>query len=242
MASVFGEKLNIQSTNYIPENRTKINSIKKEPLSISVNSQKTNDKSTNCIQGFSRKISTKKFYRSLSVNILSLNKKSLFIEQEFTIKKDDSEYVLIFKKNTEKNKNVNNMKQNNVRKDEENLKTIVYKKSENINNSVYCKELSDEKKNHLFNQIYIKNYFCINPPKVSDLFLHDFIYENKSISSINDTYGDLNENKKIPHIFYRHLLLNTKPNKKTNYLKLSTNQRFHGKVLTLLYYKPKKNL
>lgn len=241
MSSAPVKKLNIRiskSINYISRKLAKNDPIKKDLLSTS-DSQLTNDKTTNSIQGLSPKIPSKKINRSLSSNFL--NKKSLLFEQKLITRKQHSQILLCKIENKEKNKNVINIekKVKNVSeiKAEKNI-NIVIKKNENVTIIKDSKKVCVSKKEDVG-----KNDYVVKPPTVPQLYFHDFFHENKNVfSCMNDTFGNLNENKRIPHIFNQHLLLDMKENQKMNYLKLSTNKRTHGKVLTLLYYTPTKNI
>ena len=92
-------------------------------------------------------------------------------------------------------------------------------------------------KNDNYTQAYRRNDFNDRPPKVSTLFIHDYDYENKNIfSHSNDTSGNIKESKKIPNIFFNHLLINKENNER--YITTSLNKSNKGKLLTFIFYAP----
>ena len=129
--------------------------------------------------------------------------------------------------------NVNNIKFSDVNKNM-NIKTSENNKV-NINIQKNIKKKTD--KNDNYTQIYSRNDFADRPPKIPSLFLKDYDYENKNIfSHSNDTGGFIIESKKISNVFYNHLLINKKNNKR--YIITSLNKKNKGKLLTLLFYTP----
>ena len=69
------------------------------------------------------------------------------------------------------------------------------------------------------------------------LFKQDYDYENKNIfSHSNDTNGIIKESKKVPVVFYNHLLINNENNERYNATSFNNNN--NGKILTFIYYAP----
>ena len=126
-------------------------------------------------------------------------------------------------------KNVNNIKV------EKNLNSIKIVNNINIKNN----DAKNTKKriDDVYSQNYSRKDFKDKPPNISSLYLHDYDYENKNIFSYsNETNGNINEEKKVPNIFYNHLLTN-KTNGKIN-ITTSMNQRHLEKLVTFVYYMP----
>ena len=142
-----------------------------------------------------------------------------------------------------KNQNQNVEFQRNENKKEKIEKNIEENKEENNvkNNSekILNKPNKKNKKDDGYTQTFSKNDFKDRPPKVSNLFLHEFDYENKNVfSHLNDSFGSINESKKVPNIFYNHLFINKKNNNNGRYVLTSINKRHYEKELTYLYYAP----
>ncbi len=78
-----------------------------------------------------------------------------------------------------------------------------------------------------------KDISCLKkmPPNVPELFNHNYNLENINNSK---TYGEIN-NEKISIIFYNHLMLTN-----CKYFKSSITTRNKKKMLTVIYYTPKK--
>ena len=299
MSSAPEEFSNIQ-INDETENRPviKMDYSKNDSISISVNSQITNDNSQNSSVRASRKNKISQIQRSLTSTLLLSNKKTLYIENEFFPEKEDSAFDLLFfsKKNEDEenkenkeikedkienkvekiennieikenkenkeNKEIKEVKENNIEIKETKENKIEIKKEEiknNVNNvkisvinNNICLKANENcninkntqknikkniDKNDNYTQTYSRNDFGEKPPKVSTLFIHDYDYENKNIfSHLNETVGNIIESKKIPNIFYNHLLINKEKNER--YITTSLNKNNHGKLLTFLYYAP----
>ena len=95
--------------------------------------------------------------------------------------------------------------------------------------------------NDNYTQIYNRNDFVDRPPKISSLFMDNYNYENKNIfSHSNKTGGNIKESKKIPNIFYNHILVNNESNRR--YTTISFNKNNHGKLSTILFYTPRNTL
>ena len=237
----------------------KISNTKDDSICISENSQITTDSQNTSIR-FPRKNKNIKIKRSLT-SILNLNnRKILNIENEFFPEKEDSANLLIFTKKNENEENGNENKYNKIavaeinietkgkknKKDENNIKikdvnkdnclNTIEKYNANKNIQINIKKNTD--KSGIYTQIYSRNDFCDKPPKVSRLFMDNYDYENKNIFSYsNDTNGIIKESKKIPNVFYNHLLINNENNER--YINTSLNKNNNGKLLTFIFYAPR---
>lgn len=124
-----------------------------------------------------------------------------------------------------------------------------------VTNSNYNeKNISKKKKNLKLNALSNKNKAEIysqnidislmkeKPPKLPDLFLHDYNFNEKVIVKPNETFGKLNQ-ETIPIPFYNHLMISEENknfvNKKLKYFRASATQRNKKKLLTIIYYSPK---
>ena len=296
MSSAPEEFSNIQINDEM-ENRPviKMDYSKNDSISISVNSQITNDNSQNSSVRASRRNKISQIQRSLTSTLLLSNRKTLYIENEFFPEKEDSAFDLLFfckknedeenkenkenkeikeektenkdekienKENNTENKEIKEIKENNIEIKEIKENKIEIKEAEiknnvnnvkisvvnnniclkanencNINKNIQKNIKKNIVKNDNYTQTYSRNDFGEKPPKVSTLFIHDYDYENKNIfSHSNETAGDILESKKIPNIFYNHLLINKDKNER--YITTSLNKNNHGKLLTFLYYAP----
>ena len=269
MCSAPEEFSNIQINDEI-ENKSifKMDHIKDDSMSISENSQITNDKSQNT--STTRKIKINEIQRSITSPLLLSNKKTLYIENEFFPEKEDSAFDLLFF--TNKNENDENTKNNKNEENLENKIEVKENKIEVIENKIEIKEekikvnvnniqindvnkntclknyencnvnKSVEKnikkkidKNDNYSQTYSRSDFSDRPPKVSKLFIHNYNYENKNIfSHSNNICGNIKESKKIPNIFYNHLLINNENNGR--YITTSLNKNNNGKLTTFIFY------
>lgn len=82
----------------------------------------------------------------------------------------------------------------------------------------------------------MKNY----PPKISGLYLNDFLLQNRNIYSyVNNNYTIANKGV-IPLCFYNHYMFNKIRNKNVSYQMIS--QRIKGKAINIIYYKPIKKI
>ena len=95
-------------------------------------------------------------------------------------------------------------------------------------------------------EIYSQNIDVINlmkekPPKLPELFFHDYTINDKLIVKSNETFGKLNQ-EIIPIAFYNHLMINVENKKfvykKNKYFRTSATQRNKKKLLTIIYYSP----
>ena len=76
-------------------------------------------------------------------------------------------------------------------------------------------------------------YLKINPPKLPNIYNHDYDLKNVDIMSNNETYGKITKGT-IPVVFFGHLMSENKKSLK----RLSTTQRNKKKLLTIIYYTP----
>jgi hypothetical protein len=95
-------------------------------------------------------------------------------------------------------------------------------------------------------EIFSQNIDAINimkekPPKLPELFFHDYNFSDKLIEKSNETFGKLNR-EIIPVAFYNHLVINEENkklvNNKNKYCRTSLTQRNKNKMLTVIYYSP----
>ena len=142
-----------------------------------------------------------------------------------------------FEKDTNNGNNLNNQK---LKKDFEFEKNLNRKKDIKNNN-----ENTKNFKEVINNNIIIKNKTLKSfPPKIPNLF--DYKY-NLSLDEnnifISDYYKKINGSI-IPNIFYNHLIINNNKISKenSNYFSISTTNRIKGKLLTILYFCPIKNI
>ena len=137
-------------------------------------------------------------------------------------------------KEEETNININNIKSNNVNK----KANININENSNVNGNTQKNIKIKIYKDDNYTQAYCRNDFCDRPPKISRLFMDNYDYENKNIfSHSNDTNGNIKGSKKIPNIFYNHLLINNVNNEK--FINTSLNKRSFGKISTFIFYTPR---
>ena len=109
--------------------------------------------------------------------------------------------------------------------------------------SLKSKVISNKKNSEIFSQnIKLINHMKEKPPKLPELFFHDFTFNDKIIEKSNETFGKLNK-ETIPISFYNHLVTsgdNKKlVNNKQKYFRSSLTQRNQKKLITVIYYSPK---
>ena len=110
--------------------------------------------------------------------------------------------------------------------------------------SLKLKDSSNKTKAEIFSQnIDVINFMKEKPPKLPDLFFHDYDYNynDKLIEKSNETFGKLNK-ETIPVAFYNHLVISEENkklvNNKPKYCRTSLTQRNKNKMLTVIYYSP----
>ena len=217
-------KLNDKTEN---KSLNKTDSSKNYSSSNSINHQDTADNSENTSIKSSRTNKISKIRRSLTSTVVLRSTKNILIKFGFFPEKEN-------KKVEETTKNENSIKINDTNKNT-NLQT---KEDQNIN---IQKDLDKKtKKNNDYNdytQVYSRNDFKDRPPKIPGLYIQKYNYENENVfSHSNNTSGIIKESKKVPNVFYNHLVINNKSNER--YLTVSINKRNKGKLLKLIYYAP----
>ena len=108
--------------------------------------------------------------------------------------------------------------------------------------SLKLKAISNKTKVEIFSQnIDAINIMKEKPPKLPELFFHDYNFSGKLIEKSNETFGKLNR-EIIPVAFYNHLVINEESkklvNNKNKYYRTSLTQRNKNKMLTVIYYSP----
>jgi hypothetical protein len=108
--------------------------------------------------------------------------------------------------------------------------------------SLKLKAISNKTKVEIFSQnIDAINIMKEKPPKIPELFYHDYNFGIKLIEKSDETFGQLNR-EIIPVAFYNHLFINEESkklvNNKNKYCRTSLTQRNKNKMLTVIYYSP----
>ena len=122
-----------------------------------------------------------------------------------------------------------------------NKKNNISKQEKKQKQSLKLKTLAKKKKSEIYSQNLDISLMKGKPPKVNELFLHDYSFSDKLIDKSNETFGKLDK-ETIPVAFYNHLMISEK-NKKTinknhKYFRTSITQRNKKKLLTFIYYSP----
>lgn len=99
--------------------------------------------------------------------------------------------------------------------------------------------------NKTIDEIYSQNndlsFMKEKPPKLPELFFHDYTFNDKLIVKTNETYSKLNH-ETIPTSFYNHLMISDEnkkfANNRNKYFRASATQRNKRKMLTVIYYSP----
>ena len=124
-------------------------------------------------------------------------------------------------------------------KESEEIKIIENTVSTNIKSNFEALENKPvKKKNKNNSETYSQGYDTLkcmktNPPKLPNIYNHDYDLKNTDINSNNETCGIINKGT-IPVVFFGHIM--TK--KKKTFNKLSITQRNKKKLVTILYYTP----
>ena len=180
-----------------------------------------------------------------SVSQICIKKKKLFINEfssKINLNKKENKNSNVDNIDNSKNININNSINNSTKK-KSNSKLLIFKenKSPEINNKNKKRKLLH--KDIFYSKItddIIKYNLASSPPPTNCLHYYNYL-----------TNSCINENKeiyrtKIPHVFINHLVvknrLNFNINKKSNYLSLLVSKRIKEKNLTILYYRPSKDL
>lgn len=183
-----------------------------------------------------------------SVSQICIKKKKLFINEfssKINLNKKENKNSNVDNIDNSKNININNSINNSTKK-KSNSKLLIFKenKSPEINNKNKKRKLlhKDIFYSKITDDIFRENKynFASSPPPTNCLHYYNYL-----------TNSCINENKeiyrtKIPHVFINHLVvknrLNFNINKKSNYLSLLVSKRIKEKNLTILYYRPSKDL
>jgi hypothetical protein len=207
------------------------------------------------------------FKFSSSINILKLNK-LMYLDSEDKLiyrkkcksldkfnAKDKKIIVNKFEINYQNNKNIDdaknkpqcNIKNNNASNlvntflTSNNKKNNISKQKQEKKQSLKLKAMANKKKSEIYSQNFDISLMKERPPKVNELFLHDYSFNEKLIDKSNETFGKLNK-ETIPVAFYNHLMINDKKektfNNKHKYFRTSITQRNKKKLLTIIYYSP----
>ena len=145
--------------------------------------------------------------------------------------------------------NINNIN-NNTKNINTNSKKIIFGENKNINSKInnnkpnvkYNFNISNKFNNINIQDIKDNKYLLKESPPPMNC-LHNYKYN----SSIRINKCSIDKHRlEIPHVFLNHLLSKERQNgntfNKKNYLSLSIIQRIKSKNLTLLYYRPLKNI
>ena len=180
-----------------------------------------------------------------SVSQICIKKKKLFINEfssKINLNKKENKNSNV---DNSINININNTINNSIKKIS-NSKLLIFRenKSPEINNKDKKRKLlhKDLFYSKITDDIIRENKYNLasSPPPTNCLHYYNYL-----------TNSCINENKeiyrtKIPHVFINHLVvknrLNFNINKKSNYLSLLVSKRIKEKNLTILYYRPSKDL
>ena len=188
------------------------------------------EETSNCIDKNQKKISS-------NDNNLSNIEATVFDNLKNNVNKSNNSLIL---------KNVNN-----ICLDKNKKLPLNNLKINNINNIKKNNDINNYENNQIFAEVNIKNIknktkyekklLKNTPPKKPSL------YESKYLLSANNynnkNYSKLNRSC-VPNIFYNHLMIqNIKiKNNNSSYFLVCTTNRIKGKLLTLLYCRPVKNI
>ena len=183
-----------------------------------------------------------------SVSQICIKKKKLFINEfssEINLNKKENKNSNVDNIDNSKNININNSINNSTKKIS-NSKLLIFKenKSPEINNKNKKRKLllKDIFYSKITDDIFRENKynFASSPPPTNCLHYYNYL-TNSCINGNKEIYRT-----KIPHVFINHLVvknrLNLNINKKSNYLSLLVSKRIKEKNLTILYYRPSKDL
>lgn len=219
---------NIKALNILKNSKSKNedNSFNKIFLNLSSNEMNSNE--SDCKQKKFKNI----IFSKIKTNINNVNNNVLIFENILKLKKDIN------------NLNINPKNINNI--NFELNKNKISHKIENNNDNKIFKEDEPIVKKSLSNNIKLeKKILKPFPPKMPNLFYGEYKIsgEGQNNHINNDCYIKLN-GAKIPNIFYNHLMIknNNISNKNSKFISISTTNRVKGKLLTILYFCPKKNI
>ena len=197
----------------------------------------------------------KRFMNLSSKNINSIQnytKKNKFknrtISNLSSNKNDINNIILIYEDDSKLQKDVNNKNINNNTKcvNNYNLESnqMSNKNDKYINNKIFKEDNNDKSENNNNNISQKKNVTLKPfPPKIPQLFHSKYEYELSCDQNYNFKISKYYCKPKIPNVFYNHIFIKNKNiANKNSLLSISITSRNKGKTLTILYYRPNKNI
>ena len=197
----------------------------------------------------------KRFMNLSSKNINSIQnytKKNKFknrtISNLSSNKNDINNIILIYEDDSKLQKDVNNKNINNNTKcvNNYNLESnkMSNKNDKYINNKIFKEDNNDKSENNKNNISQKKNVTLKPfPPKIPQLFHSKYEYELSCDQNYNFKISKYCCKPKIPNVFYNHIFIKNKNiANKNSLLSISITSRNKGKTLTILYYRPNKNI
>lgn len=197
----------------------------------------------------------KRFMNLSSKNINSIQnytKKNKFknrtISNLSSNKNDINNIILIYEDDSKLQKDVNNKNINNNTKcvNNYNLESnqMSNKNDKYINNKIFKEDNNDKSENNKNNISQKKNVTLKPfPPKIPQLFHSKYEYELSCDQNYNFKISKYYCKPKIPNVFYNHIFIKNKNiANKNSLLSISITSRNKGKTLTILYYRPNKNI
>ena len=197
----------------------------------------------------------KRFMNLSSKNINSIQnytKKNKFknrtISNLLSNKNDINNIIFIYEDDSKLQKDVNNKNINNNTKcvNNYNLESnqMSNKNDKYINNKIFKEDNNDKSENNKNNISQKKNVTLKPfPPKIPQLFHSKYEYELSCDQNYNFKISKYYCKPKIPNVFYNHIFIKNKNIvNKNSLLSISTTSRNKGKTLTILYYRPNKNI
>ena len=197
----------------------------------------------------------KRFMNLSSKNINSIQnytKKNKFknrtISNLRSNKNDINNIILIYEDDSKLQKDVNNKNINNNTKcvNNYNLESnqMSNKNDKYINNKIFKEDNNDKSENNKNNISQKKNVTLKPfPPKIPQLFHSKYEYELSCDQNYNFKISKYCCKPKIPNVFYNHIFIKNKNiANKNSLLSISITSRNKGKTLTILYYRPNKNI
>ena len=197
----------------------------------------------------------KRFMNLSSKNINSIQnytKKNKFknrtISNLRSNKNDINNIILIYEDDSKLQKDVNNKNINNNTKCVNNYylesNQMSNKNDKYINNKIFKEDNNDKSENNNNNISQKKNVTLKPfPPKIPQLFHSKYEYELSCDQNYNFKISKYYCKPKIPNVFYNHIFIKNKNiANKNSLLSISITSRNKGKTLTILYYRPNKNI
>ena len=163
-------------------------------------------------------------------------------------KNDINNIILIYEDDSKLQKDVNNKNINNNTKcvNNYNLESnqMSNKNDKYINNKIFKEDNNDKSENNKNNISQKKNVTLKPfPPKIPQLFHSKYEYELSCDQNYNFKISKYCCKPKIPNVFYNHIFIKNKNiANKNSLLSISITSRNKGKTLTILYYRPNKNI